>query len=113
MQYDDTQLGKWQSLETSLDLSAINGLIRVSATTRNCGTNNKPCYWDDLRFYPEDAMMTTYGYDRSTWQLTSITDVNNVTTFYEYDDAGRLMHVMDQDKKILSGYRYHYKDQAD
>jgi YD repeat-containing protein len=52
--------------------------------------------------------MSTFAYDPLTWQVTSITDANNITIYYEYDDAGRLIAVKDQDKKVIKSHTYHY-----
>ena len=71
------------------------------------GTNNNG-YVDDVRFKPLDASMITYTYDKFR-NLTSITDNNINTTFYEYDSAGRLKQVRDNDKNIVKQYQYNYK----
>jgi YD repeat-containing protein len=65
-------------------------------------------YVDDLRLHPLEAEMSTYTYDKLTDKLTSITDVNNVSTYFEYDDAGRLIRVLDQDKNILTTHKMTY-----
>lgn len=64
---------------------------------------------DDLRIYPSVAQMTTYTYDPSTG-MTSKTDPNEVTTYYEYDSFGRLKYIKDDKKNILKFYEYHYKE---
>jgi YD repeat-containing protein len=66
---------------------------------------------DEVRVYPSDALMTTYTYDTLVG-MTSTTDENNVTTYYEYDPFGRLKYIKDQNKNILKSYDYHYKYQA-
>jgi YD repeat-containing protein len=63
---------------------------------------------DDLRIYPDNASMTTYNYDPITWKISSITDANNRSIFYEYDDAGRLSRVLDEDKMLLNKTFYHF-----
>jgi YD repeat-containing protein len=63
---------------------------------------------DDIRIYPINAQMATYSYDPLTWQVTAITDANNVTTHYQYDDAGRLTHVLDDDNKVVGTHTYKY-----
>lgn len=66
---------------------------------------------DDLRIYPDNATMSTFTYDPLTWQLTSITGKNNLTTFYEYDELGRLTLVRDNDQNILTKHAYNYATQ--
>lgn len=63
---------------------------------------------DELRLYPVNAQMTTYTYDAAVG-VTSKTDPNNVTTYYEYDLLGRQKIVRDTNQKILKTLKYHYK----
>lgn len=63
---------------------------------------------DDIRVYPTDAQMTTYTYD-PLLGMTSQTDANGVTIYYEYDDFSRLYQVKDQDGNVLSENEYNYK----
>jgi YD repeat-containing protein len=65
---------------------------------------------DEVRLYPDGAFMTTYTYDPSNG-MTSSTDVNNVTTYFEYDKLGRLAAVRDKDRNLLKTYMYHYNGQ--
>lgn len=64
---------------------------------------------DELRLYPYDAQMTSYTYDPLIG-MTSKTDENNRTTYYEYDDFGRLKTVKDDDGNILNHYQYRYHE---
>jgi YD repeat-containing protein len=64
---------------------------------------------DEVRVYPADARMTTYTYDPLIG-MTSSSDENNVTTFYEYDSFGRLKLIRDNNRNILKTYDYHYKE---
>jgi YD repeat-containing protein len=43
--------------------------------------------------------------------MTSSTDPNNIITYYEYDDFGRLQSVKDPNKDILSNYKYYTRTQ--
>lgn len=63
---------------------------------------------DEVRLHPADAQMTTYTYGPLVG-MTSATDLNNVTIYYEYDALGRLQHIRDQDGNILKSYKYHYR----
>ena len=61
-----------------------------------------------LRSIP-NAYVTTYTYIPLIG-MTSSTDPNGVTTYYEYDGFGRLKLTRDDDNAIDQRYRYHYGD---
>ncbi|MFZ6012452.1 MAG: hypothetical protein ACOYXT_19060 [Bacteroidota bacterium] len=62
---------------------------------------------DDLKLYPEGARITTYTFDPLIG-VTSQTDTNNKTTFYEYDSIGRLIAERDENRDIRKKYKYNY-----
>jgi YD repeat-containing protein len=57
---------------------------------------------DNIRLYPSDALCTSQSYDPYTFQITSQTDENGISTYYQYDDLGRLVTTMNNDKRIIS-----------
>jgi YD repeat-containing protein len=116
--YADAQInptnGKWVYIQIVIDIPAKAATLGGSALARcyPCNYNtSKSIIVDDIRFRPIDAQMSTYTYDPLTWKLTSITDKNNITSYYEYDAAGRLSLVRDQDKNIVKRNTYHYDRQ--
>lgn len=54
------------------------------------------------------AIITTYSY-KPLIGMSSMTDPNGITTYYEYDAFGRLEFVKDHHGNILKKYDYHYK----
>jgi len=64
---------------------------------------------DEVCFHPVNAMMNTYTYDPLIG-MTSETDENGKTIYYEYDSFGRLQYIKDQDLNIIQEYKYHYKE---
>lgn len=65
---------------------------------------------DDLRLHPKGAMMTTFSYD-PLFGVTSETDPNGRTTYYDYDASGRLKSVKDHEGNVIRSYEYHYAGQ--
>ena len=65
-------------------------------------------YIDDVRLYPMGSIMTTYTYDVLAG-ATSMTDANNLVTYYKYDDFGRLQVVKDNAGNVVKTYQYNYK----
>ncbi|WP_321439180.1 hypothetical protein [uncultured Bacteroides sp.] len=63
---------------------------------------------DQLRTSLKNAEVTSYGY-KPLYGLTSKTDPNGVTTYYEYDSLGRLLNIKDNSGKIVNTYKYNYK----
>ncbi|HLO60907.1 MAG TPA: RHS repeat domain-containing protein [Bacteroidales bacterium] len=54
-------------------------------------------------------MVTIYTYS-PLFGITSQTDSNGVTTYYEYDGLGRLKAIKNDDGNILKTFDYHYKE---
>ncbi|HYG38536.1 MAG TPA: hypothetical protein VD908_07960 [Cytophagales bacterium] len=62
---------------------------------------------DEVRLYPTKSRMTTYTYN-PLLGISSITDPNNLISFYDYDPHGRLKAIKDLDANILKAYHYNY-----
>jgi YD repeat-containing protein len=63
---------------------------------------------DEVRLYPVQAKITTYTHNPAIG-LTSITDTNNISSYYVYDAIGRLICIKDDNGNILKTYSYNYK----
>lgn len=64
--------------------------------------------YDEIRVYPQGAQMTTYTYKPGIG-ISSITDTNNVISYYEYDSFGRLNLIKDEKGNVQKNYSYNYK----
>jgi hypothetical protein len=65
---------------------------------------------DELLFYPENAEVTTYAYDRNTRYKTAQTNTNGITQYYTFDQYGRLNYVFDQNKNMIIKKSYNFTD---
>lgn len=63
-----------------------------------------------LRASLPNAQVTTYTY-KPLVGMTSETDPNGITTYYEYDNFNRLKTIKDYEGNIVSQYDYHHKNQ--
>lgn len=64
----------------------------------------------DLRTeLPATAFVTSYTY-KPLVGMTSETDAKGVTTYYIYDDFGRLEKIIDDDGNIRKAFKYHYAE---
>ena len=57
----------------------------------------------------DGGRVTTYAYKRAIG-LERVTDPSGITTYYDYDDFGRLRKTLDREKNILKLYEYKYQD---
>jgi len=72
--------------------------------------NNWETFNNSLRDYFDETFITTYTHDPLIG-VTSITDPKGLTSYYEYDDLGRLSAILDKDGNILKEYEYHYQEE--
>jgi hypothetical protein len=84
-------------------------LLTVAVTGSSTVTITGTGVIDEVRLTPEGAMMTTYAYT-GFGGVSSVTDPSGATKFYEYDELLRLVVVRDDNNKVLTTYRYHYKN---
>jgi YD repeat-containing protein len=61
---------------------------------------------------PANAKVTTYTY-KPLVGMTSQTDPNGVSTYYDYDDFGRLKLLKNNDGDIIKQVNYNYQEQPD
>jgi hypothetical protein len=109
--YNTIEGDEWNLIEVELPRAKLNGYINDDLIIKvkiGC-MSSIGAYFDDLRFHPMDAHMTSYTYEPFIG-VTSISDINNKPTYYKYDGFNRLLYVQDFLGNILKKYEYHYKD---
>jgi hypothetical protein len=63
---------------------------------------------DEVRFFPQGTLMTTYTYKPGVG-ITSSCDPKGVVTTFEYDSFNRLWYVKDHFGNIVKEHKYNYK----
>ena len=100
----------WQYIESEIDFSDYSNItyFRIYLLNGKYSATSAPyceVYFDDIRFYPVDAQLTTNTYDKSG-AVSSVTDMNNKSVNKTFDALGRLTYVKDADGKILKYHEY-------
>jgi YD repeat-containing protein len=101
--------GDWYLINLNIPIlnSSTSGQTLSIGVSCTGGNANQ---FDDFRFQPIDAPMTSYVYD-ALGRVTHILGNNNFYMRYEYDDAGRLVNTYKETKageKKTSSTVYHY-----
>jgi YD repeat-containing protein len=65
------------------------------------GASGRDVLYDEVRLRPKGAQMTSAAYN-SQGQITSLADVNETTTHFEYDALGNLMGIKNDDGVVIS-----------
>ncbi len=101
---------EWHLLEVELPRILIQPLFssNLSIGVYIGVENNGSAVFDDLRFYPMDAQMTTYTY-KPFVGITSSSDVSNKPTIYEYGVFNRLILTRNYLGEIQKKFDYHLK----
>ena len=92
--------GNWSFVSTTVTVSGGSYSIDLPSSQ-----------YDDIRFYPADAQMTTFTYEPLIG-MTSKTDVKGEISYYEYDVFLRLLNIKDKDGNIIKSYCYNYAGQT-
>lgn len=87
--------------------NTASGYITQSVLNNPSNDQALRTHLSNLRSIP-GALVTTYTY-KPLVGLTSETDANGRTLYYEYDGFNRLMLIRDQDNRILKKYDYKYQ----
>jgi hypothetical protein len=106
LSYTASDVNQWKYLEGRIPISTP----ALPATYKLTVQSNATATVDDICFYPESASINTFTYEPLVGK-TSETDTRGVSTFYDYDDIGRLKYLKDQDKTLRQTNDYYYKVQ--
>jgi len=68
-------------------------------------TINQGTQLDEIRVFPNNALMKTYSH-KPGWGIRSETSTTNITTKFDYDNAGRLIRAFDFKNNLLKSIEY-------
>lgn len=105
---DNIENGELVNVVTASLPSGFQSLESVMGNFPNQG-------WKDFNVnlranLPDNVLITTYTYN-VLGKVSSITDSNNITTYFSYDGFGRLKTAKDSDDNIVKHIQYNYKQQ--
>jgi hypothetical protein len=98
--------GNWELVEVDITGVTFGSDVKDFQLQVSCSTSVRI---DDILFFPASAVVNTYTY-KSGAGRTSAIDSRGLTTFYKYDDFGRLTHVLDDKKNIRERRSYRFSD---
>lgn len=100
----------WQRFEYVFTIPAHAGEDELVISFTN--QDYVELFFDDIRVQPRDAVTKTYVYDYRTQWLMAELDENHFSTYYEYDEDGKLVRVKKETEKgilTLQEGRYYTK----
>lgn len=77
----------WQLIEGRFTMPA------ASSIAINLKVDDGSALFDDIRLFPGDGSMKCYVYDPTNLRFVAELDERHFATFYEYDNAGKLVRV--------------------
>ncbi|MVT07967.1 RHS repeat protein [Chitinophaga tropicalis] len=86
-----------------------NGWILVSLNIKQATaiTISGSGMLDELRLHPAETLLSSTTYDQY-YNIISQTGADHISTYYSYDDLGRLTAVHDADRNLINATEYRY-----
>jgi hypothetical protein len=103
-----TVTGKWIYIEKEFTVPADVTQLNIRIDNNSAGS----VWYDDIRMHPTASRMTTYTFEPLIG-MTSVSDINNRVSYYEYDQFNRLKLIRDQDRNVIKKICYNYAGQPE
>ena len=98
-------LSYWESSDNGASWQRVQQMLEVAEASTSYELSAAGKIIDELRIQPTGSEMTTYTHLPGVG-MTSQTDSNGHTTYYEYDALGRLSAIRDNERRSLKSYQY-------
>ena len=98
-------LSYWESSDNGASWQRVQQMLEVAEASTSYELSAAGKIIDELRIQPTGSEMTTYTHLPGVG-MTSQTDTNGNTTYYEYDALGRLSAIRDNERRLLKSYQY-------
>ena len=98
-------LSYWESSDNGASWQRVQQTLEVAEASTSYELSAAGKIIDELRIQPTGSEMTTYTHLPGVG-MTSQTDPNGYTTYYEYDALGRLSAIRDNERRLLKSYQY-------
>lgn len=98
-------LSYWESSDNGASWQRVPQTLEVTAASMSHELNAAGKFIDEVRIQPTGSEMTTYTHLPGIG-MTSQTDPNGHTVYYEYDALRRLSAIRDNERRLLKSYQY-------
>lgn len=98
-------LSYWESSHNGASWQRVQQMLEVTEASTSYELSAAGKIIDELRIQPIGSEMTTYTHLPGIG-MTSQTDPNGHTVYYEYDALGRLSAIRDNERRLLKSYQY-------
>ena len=98
-------LSYWESSDNGASWQRVQQMLEVTEASTSYELSAAGKIIDELRIQPTGSEMTTYTHLPGVG-MTSQTDPNGYTKYYEYDALGRLSAIRDTERGLLKIYQY-------
>ncbi len=108
--FNNLDSSKWTRIDGTFNLAeTIDSLYKIKVfinLSEYTGTDSVFAYFDNFRFHPYDAIVSTSVFDKNNGLLLSSSNNNNYPFRYYYDDLFRVKNTSDHRNKILTKIDY-------
>lgn len=98
-------LSYWKSIDNGTSWQCVEEPLEITASSLNYDIGSSSCLIDEVRLLPRDAFLSSCTFIPGVGNISE-TDANGLTVYYEYDSLGRLIRVLDNERRTIRGYEY-------